>query len=110
MGLGERACGFCHSEGTSPQRDWPVAPSARLHSVNPDFGISPAQESHRNFPESSQSPAPPWWASPELHLTNPAVEGTCKTRGIPGRIPAKSFGGSSLHPPSNPTSWVTGLI
>ena len=87
---------------------WPL--SAHLHSVNPDFGISPAQESHRNFPESSQSPAPAWWASPELHLTNPAVEGTCKTRGIPGRIPAKSFGGSSLHPPSNPTSWVTGLI
>ena len=84
---------------------WPQ--SAHLHSVNPDFGISPAQESHRNFPESSQSPAPPWWASPELHLTDPTVGGTCKTRGIPGRIPAKSFGGSSLHPPSNPTSWVT---
>ena len=66
---------------------WPQ--SVRLHSVNPDFGIFPAQESHKNFPESLQSTAPPWWASPELHLTDPTMGGTSKMHGIPGRSPAK---------------------
>lgn len=64
-------------EGTSPQRDWPAAPQCPSHSA-PNTWHFLAQESHRNFPEPRRA-LHPWWASPELYLTDPTVGGTCKT-------------------------------